>query len=62
MSGYFPLQKYSRRRVKVELDLSNYATKTEIKKATSVDTSYFAKKTDLANLKSNVDELDIHKI
>ena len=62
MSGYFPLPKYSRRRVKVESDLSNYATKTEIKKATSVDTSYFAKKSDLANLKSNADELDIHKI
>ena len=45
--------------VKVELDLSNYATKTDLKIATGVDTSSFAKKTDLANLKSDVDKLDI---
>ena len=41
--------------MKVELDLSNYVTKTNLKKATGVDTSSFAKKTDLANLKSDVD-------
>ena len=48
--------------MKVELDLSNYATKTDSKNATGIDTSSFAKKVDLANLKSNVDELDIDKL
>ena len=48
--------------MKVELDLSNYVTKANLKKATGVDTSSFAKKTDLANLKSDVDKLDIDKL
>ena len=50
MSEYFPELKSSRRRAKVELDLSNYVTKADLKNATGVDTSSFAKKTDLANL------------
>ena len=58
MSGYFPEPKSSGGRVKVELDLSNHSIKTELKNA-GVDASSFAKKIDLANLKSNVDELDI---
>ena len=37
---------------KVELNLSNYATKADLKNATGADTSQFAKKVDLANLKS----------
>ena len=41
-------------RVKVELDLSIYTTKDDLKNATGVDTSDFAKKTDLTNLKSDV--------
>ena len=41
--------------------MSNYATKTDLKNATGVDTSSFAKETDLAHLKSNVDKLDIDK-
>ena len=40
----------------------NYATKTDIKNATAVDTSSFAPKTDLTNLKSDVDKLDIDKL
>ena len=48
--------------MKVELDLSNYATKADLKNATGVDTSKFAKKVDLASLKSNVDKLDIDKL
>ena len=48
--------------MKVELYLSNYATKAELKNATGVDTSSFAKKTDLGNLKFNLDELDIDKL
>ena len=45
--------------MKVELDFSNYATKTDSKNATGIDTSSFVKKVDLASLKSNVDLLDI---
>ena len=48
--------------MKVDLDLSNYATKADLKKATGVNTSDFAKKADLANLKLVVDELDIDKL
>ena len=43
--------------MKVELDLSDYATKTDLKNATEIDTSSFAKKIDLASLKSNLDNL-----
>ena len=61
MSEYFPELKSSGRRVKVESDLSNYATKADLKDATGVDTSKFVKKIDLANLKSDLDQLDIDK-
>ena len=44
--------------MKVELDLSNYATKTDLQNATGVDASDFAKNVDLATLKSNLDKLD----
>ena len=60
MSEYFPEPKSSEGRVKVELDLSNYAIRTDLK--TSADTSKFAKKVDLAHLKSRVDKLDIDKL
>ena len=62
MSEYFPEPKSFGRRMKVELDLSNYATKADLKNATGVDTSKFAKKVDLASLKSNVDKLDTDKL
>ena len=42
--------------------MSNYATKADLKNPTCVDTSKFAKKVDLANLKSDVDKLDIDKL
>ena len=61
MSEYFPEPNSSEGRVKVELDLPN-ATKADLKNATGVDTSKFARKVDLANLKSNVDKLDIDKL
>ena len=48
--------------VKIELDLSDYATKSDFKNATGVDASNFAKKINLANLKSDVDKLDIDKL
>ena len=60
--GIFSRTKIFRGRVKVELDLSNYATKADLKTATGVDTSKFAKKVDLVNLKSNIDKLDIDKV
>ena len=47
--------------MKVELYSSNYAKKAELRNATGVDTLDFAKKTDLANLKSDVDKSDIDK-
>ena len=62
MSKYVPEPKSSRGGVKVELDLSNYATKADLKNSKAVDTSKFAKKVDLVNLKSNVDKLDIDKL
>ena len=47
--------------INVTVDLSNYATKDDIKNITHVDTSSFALKTNLANLKSEADKLDINK-
>ena len=44
MSEYFPDPKSSGEKVKIELDLSNYAAKADWKNATGVDTSKFAKK------------------
>ena len=41
--------------------MSNYATITDLRSATGIDTSDFAKKTNLANLKSDVDKLNIGK-
>ena len=61
MSEYFPELKSSGGRVKVQLDLSNYATKVDLKNATSVDSTKFLKKVDLADLKSDVHKLDIDK-
>ena len=62
MSEYFPEPKSLEGRVKVELYLSNYAEKADIKNAAGVDTSDVTRKVDLANLKSNVDKLDIDKL
>ena len=57
MSEYFPKPKALEANVKVDIDLSNYATKAHFKNATGFDTSSFAKKADLVNLKSDVDKL-----
>ena len=46
----------------VKVDLSNYAKRTDLKNVTHVDTSSFALKTNLANLKTEVDKLDIDKL
>ena len=53
MSEYFPEPKPLGGIVKVELDLSNEATKTDLKNASGSDTSKFARNVDLTNLKSN---------
>ena len=50
------------RNINVKVDLSNYATKTDLKNVTHVDTSGFALKTSLATLKTEVDKLDIDKL
>ena len=42
--------------INVEVHLSNYATKTDLKNVTRVDTSNFALKTSLAGLKTEVDK------
>ena len=47
---------------KVVLDLSNYATKADLKIITGINTSDFPKKTDLVNLNYDVNELDIDKL
>ena len=48
--------------IKVKVDLSNYATKADIKNISHVNTSSFALKTNLASLKTEVDKLDIDKL
>ena len=62
MSEYFPESKSFGGQVKVELDLSNYATKTDLKNATGLGTWSFAKKVDLPSLKSDADKLDIDRL
>ena len=48
--------------INVKVDLSNYATKTDLENVTHVDTSRFALKANLANLKTETDKLDIDKL
>ena len=63
MSEYF-LKSFRRfgRNINFKVDLSNYTTKTDLRNVTHVDTSGFALKTNLANLKAEVDKLDIDKL
>ena len=62
MSTYYPPYKSSSSNVKVELDLTNYTTKTYLQNITHVDVSSYALKTNLAALKSEVDKKDIVKL
>ena len=63
MSQYFPkLFEAFGGDINVKVDLSNYAAKADIKNISHVDTSSFALKTNLANLKTEVDKLDIDKL
>ena len=60
--SYYPSYKSSSNNIKVELDLTNYATKTDLNNITHVDTSSFASKTNLAALKTEVDKIDVDKL
>ena len=59
MSKYFTKLKSLGANVKLELDLSNYATKAVLKNATGVN---IVKNTDLAYLKPGVDKLDLDRL
>ena len=62
MSKYFPPHNNSSENIKVELDLSNYETKKDIKDITHIDASGFASKTNLTELKTQVDKIDTDKL
>ena len=62
MSYYPEPDSHIRDKLKVELDLSNYATKKKLEHATDIDTSDLAAKKDFIALKAEVDELDINKL
>ena len=62
MSTYYPPYKSSSQNIKVELDLANYPTKTDLKNITHVDVSSYASKTNLAALKSEVDKIDVDEL
>ena len=63
MSQYFPkpYEPFSGD-INLEVDLSNYATKADIKNISNVDTSSFALKSNLASLETEVDKIDIDKL
>ena len=64
MNPYFPkaFNSHFCNSIKVNIDLSNYGTKTDLKNVTHVNTSSFALKTNLANLKTEADKLDLDKL
>ena len=62
MNEYFPEPKPSGERAEVKLDLSNYATKADLKNVPGDDIWKFANKVDLASFKSEFDKLDIDKL
>ena len=61
-SQYFPPYENYSKNIKVELDLSSYATKNDLKNITHTDVSSFATKTNLAALKTEVDKIDTDKL
>ena len=63
MSEYFPKPyKSFREDIKIRVNHSNYVTKADIKNIAHVDTSNFVLKTNLADLKTEFDKLDINKL
>ena len=63
MSNYFR-RRYKRfdGDINVRVDLSNYATKTDLKNVSHVDVSSFALKSNLASLKTEIDKIDTDKL
>ena len=62
MSTYYPPYKSSSKNIKADLDLTNYATKTDSKNITHVDVSSHASNSNLAALKTEVDKIDVNKL
>ena len=62
MSTYYPPYRSSSNNIKVELDLANYATKTDLKNITHANVSSFASKTNLAALKTKVNKIYVDKL
>ena len=62
MGQYYPPYRSSSNNIKVELDLANFTTKTDLKNITHVDVSSFASKTNLVALKTEVDKIDADKL
>ena len=62
MNFYPQPDSYSRNKIKIELELSNYATKSDLKWETDINASEFAKKADLASLKSKINKIDIDEL
>ena len=64
MSHYFPkpFNSHFGDSIKFKIDLINYATKTDVKNILHIGTSSFALKSNLANLKTEADKLDIDKL
>ena len=62
MSTYYLPYKSSSGNIKLELDLTNYPTKTDLKNITHTDVSSFASKTNLSALKTDVDKIDVDKL
>ena len=62
MSTYYPPYKSSSNNIKVELDLTNYATKTDLENITYIHVSSFASKTNLTPLKTELGKIDADKL
>ena len=63
MSQYFPKPYESfKGDINIKVDLSNYATKADLKNATEIDTSKLALKSNLENLKAKIDKIDVGKL
>ena len=60
--SYYPPYKSSSNNIKVELDLSYYVTKDDVKNITHVDVSSYATKSNLASLKTELDKIDVDKL
>ena len=62
MSTYYSPYKRSSNNIKVQLHLTNCATKTDLKNITHTDVSSFASKTNLSALETKVDKIDVDKL